>query len=152
MGRPLIFDVITFDVFDETKCYKVYHNIIWCRKTQICAQLVPPPPAAGSKCMFYMNIYVYIYRKIFIHTNSFKNSQWCIYWVTHVNMYSKHFNWSVLTLGKCWSPKKFPSVPPAEAQNGPICARFLCTKGHFGAAATAATAASDPNQSFQGRV
>ena len=31
-------------------------------------------------------------------------------------------------------------------------ARFLCTKGHFGAAATAATAASDPNQSFQGRV
>ena len=53
---------------------------------------------------------------------------------------------------KCWSPKKFPSVPPAEAQNGPICARFLCTKGHFGAAATAATAASDPNQSFQGRV
>ena len=55
-------------------------------------------------------------------------------------------------MGKCWSPKKIPSVPPAEAQNGPICARFLCTKGHFGAAATAATATSDPNQSFQGRV
>ena len=35
---------------------------------------------------------------------------------------------------------------------GGIFARFLCTKGHFGAAATAATAASDPNQSFQGRV
>ena len=31
-------------------------------------------------------------------------------------------------------------------------ARFLCTKGHFGAAATAATTASDPNQSFQDRV
>jgi hypothetical protein len=43
-------------------------------------------------------------------------------------------------------------VPPTEAQNRPICARFLCTKGHFGAAATAATATSDPNQSFQGRV
>ena len=40
-------------------------------------------------------------------------------------------------------------MPPTEAQNRPICARFLCTKGHFGAAATAA---SDPNQSFQGRV
>ena len=70
----------------------------------------------------------------------------------HVNMYLKQFNWSVLTLGKCWSPKKFPSVHLAEAQNGPICARFLCTKGHFWAGATAATAASDPNQSFQGRV
>ena len=67
-------------------------------------------------------------------------------------MYLKHFNWSVLALGKCWSPKKFPSVPPTETLNGPFRARFLCTKGHFGAAAAATTAASDPNQSFQGRL
>ena len=148
-GQPLVFEVITFDVFNETKCYKVNPDIIWSRGTHFCTQLVPPPPAAGSKCMFYMNIYVYV---DIIHIISFKNSQWCIYWVTHVKMYSKHFSWSVLTLGKCWSPKKFPSVPPTESQNGPIRARFLCTKGHFGAAATAATAAADPNQSFQGRL